>query len=97
MSEKVIEHPARVLEEIKAELEEGVIKDSSIVDFNEVGGARLKGFVVSLTLNKKFAYTRAVFEYWRKRLGADDYTIYVVRNRLKIRFEEPCSEKVPEP
>ena len=84
------------LEEIKAEVEEGVIKDSSIVDFSEVCGARLKGFVVSLTLNTKFAYTRAVFENWLQRLGADDYTIYVVGNRLKIRFDVPYSKTTQE-
>ena len=96
MSEKVIEHPARALEEIKAEVKEGVIKDSSILDFSEVNIPRLRGFAVFMTLSTKLKYTRAGFENWRRRLKADDYVISVSRNQLKIRFDVPYSEDTQE-
>lgn len=89
MSEKVIEHPARLLEEIKAEVKEGVIKNSFILDFSEASNARLFGIGVLMTLSAKFSYTRADFEHWREKLGADDYNISVSRNQLKIRFYVP--------
>lgn len=97
MSEKVIEHPVRHLEEIKAEVKEDVIKDSSILDFSEVNIASLKGFVVLMTLSTKYNYPYAVLENWRKRLGADDYVLCVDRNRLKIRFNVPYSKTTQEP
>ena len=97
MSEKVIEHPVMHLEEIKAEVKEDVIKDSSILDFSKVNIASLKGFVVLMTLSTKYNYPYAVLENWRKRLGADDYVLCVDRNRLKIRFNVPCRETMLEP
>lgn len=97
MSEKIIEHPARALDEIKEEVMECVIKDSYILDFSEVNPERLKGFAVCLTLSTKFGYTRAVFENWRRKLGADDYVIRVDKNRLRIRFDVPYRETRQEP
>lgn len=97
MSEKIIELPERALNEIKAEVKEGVIKKAYVLEFSEENKARLFGFSVFMTLSTKFGYTRAVLENWRRKLGADDYVIRVDRNRLKIRFDVPYSKTRQEP
>lgn len=97
MSEKIIEHLSRRLEEIKALDKEGVIKDSCILDFSKVNIEILKCFAVCMTLRTKYTYTYALLENWRERLGAGDYVFCVDRNRLKIRFYVLCSKDTQEP
>jgi hypothetical protein len=83
---KTIEHAASVLKEIKAEINEDVIKDYEMPSLCNMQTARETGFAVILTLSTKFDYTSAVLDDWRKRLEADDYMISVKRNQLRVRF-----------
>ncbi len=93
MSKKTIEHAASVLKEIKAEVNEGVIKDYEMPTLCNMETARDTGFAVILTLSTKYDYTSAVIDDWRKRLEADDYMISVKRNQLRIRFNVMYSKK----
>ena len=86
MSKKTKEHAASVLKEIKAEVNDEVIKDHRIPDLCNVQTAKVTGFAVILTLSTRYDYTSKNLEDWRKRLDADDYFISVNRNRLQVRF-----------
>lgn len=86
MSKKTIKHAASVLNEIKAEIKDDVIKYYEILKLCNVETARETGFAVILTLSTRYDYTSLVLENWRKRLDADDYIIRVNRNRLQVRF-----------
>ena len=90
---KTIEHAASVLKEIKAEINEGVIKDYEMPSLCNMQTARETGFAVILTLSTKYDYTSAVLDDWRKRLEADDYMISVKRNQLRVRFNVMYGKK----
>jgi hypothetical protein len=83
---KTIEHAASVLKEIKAEINEDVIKDYEMPSLCNMQTARETGFAVILTLSTKYDYTSAMLDDWRKRLEASDYMISVKRNQLRVRF-----------
>lgn len=83
---KTIKHAASVLKEIKAEVTEGVIKDSEIPTLCNMDTAKETGFAVILKLSAKFDYTNKILDGWMKRLEADDYWISVKNNQLLVRF-----------
>ena len=83
---KTIEHAASVLKEIKAEINEDVIKDYEMPSLCNMQTARETGFAVILTLSTKYDYTSAILDDWRKRLEASDYMISVKRNQPRVRF-----------
>ena len=86
MKKKTIEHAASVVKEIKAEVNEGVIKDCMIPTLCNMETGKTTGFAVVLTLSTKFDYTNTILDGWKERLCADDYMISVRRNQLKVRF-----------
>lgn len=90
---KTIEHAASVLKEIKAEIDEGVIKDYEMPSLCNMQTARETGFAVILTLSTKYDYTSAILDDWRKRLEASDYMISVKRNQLRVRFNVMYGKK----
>lgn len=90
---KTIEHAASVLKEIKAEINEDVIKDYEMPSLCNMQTARETGFAVILTLSTKYDYTSAILDDWRKRLEASDYMISVKRNQLRVRFNEMYGKK----
>lgn len=90
---KTIEHAASVLKEIKAEINEGVIKDYEMPSLCNMQTAKETGFAVILTLSTKYDYTSAILDDWRKRLEASDYIISVKRNQLRVRFNVMYGKK----
>lgn len=90
---KTTEHAASVLKEIKAEINEDVIKDYEMPSLCSMQTARETGFAVILTLSTKYDYTSAILEDWRKRLEASDYMISVKRNQLRVRFNVMYGKK----
>ena len=90
---KTIEHAASVLKEIKAEINEGVIKDYEMPSLCNMQTARETGFAVILTMSTKYDYTSAILDDWRKRLEASDYMISVKRNQLRVRFNVMYGKK----
>lgn len=90
---KTIEHAASVLKEIKAEINEGVIKDYNMPSLCNMQTAKETGFAVILTLSTKYDYTSAILDDWRKRLEASDYIISVKRNQLRVRFNVMYGKK----
>lgn len=86
MSKKTIEHATGVLKELKAEVNNGVIKGHEIPVLCNMETGRETGFAVVLTLSTKYDYPSTILEKWRKRLEADDYVISVNRNQLRITF-----------
>lgn len=90
---KTIEHAASVLKEIKAEINEDVIKDYEMPSLCNMQTATETGFAVILTLSTKYDYTSAILDDWRKRLEASDYMISVKRNQLRVRFNVMYGKK----
>lgn len=90
---KTIEHAASVIREIKAEINEDVIKDYGMPSLCNMQTARETGFAVILTLSTKYDYTSAILDDWRKRLEASDYMISVKRNQLRVRFNVMYGKK----
>lgn len=90
---KTTEHAASVLKEIKAEINEDVIKDYEMPSLCNMQTARETGFAVILTLSTKYDYTSAILDDWRKRLEASDYMISVKRNQLRVRFNVMYGKK----
>lgn len=86
MSKKKIENAFKVLKEIKAEVNTGVIKDSHFSKLYNLDTARETGLAVVLTLSTKYDYPSTIMDKWRKRLDAEDYVISVSRNQLRITF-----------
>lgn len=86
MSKKTIEHAAGVLNEIKAEVNNGVIKGHEIPVLCNMDTGRETGFAVVLNLSTKYDYSSKILDKWRNRLEAFDYVISVSRNQLRITF-----------
>lgn len=86
MSKKTLENAVKVLKEIKAEVNSGVIKSHEIPVLCNMETGRETGFAVVLTLSTKYDYPSKILEKWRKRLEAEDYVISVSRNQLRITF-----------
>ena len=93
MAKKTTDRAFEVLKEIKAEINEGVIKDHEMPTLCDIQTCEETGFAVILTLSTKYDYTSAVLDDWRKRLEADDYMISVKRNQLRVRFNVMYGKK----
>ena len=90
---KTTKHAASVIREIKAEINEDVIKDYEMPTLCNIQTARETGCAVILTLSTKYDYPNEIFDDWRKRLEASDYIISVLRNRLRLRFNVMFGKK----
>ena len=86
MGEKTQEHAAEVLKAIKAEVESDVIKSYEMPTLLEGKKCEETGFSVILTLNTKYYYSSDLLNDWKERLKADEYTITVRRNQLRVNF-----------
>lgn len=87
MKEKTKEHAAEVLKAIKAELvSSDVIKSYEMPTLCDMKTGEDTGFAVILTLSTKYDYTSDLLNDWKERLEADDYTITVSRNQLRVKF-----------
>lgn len=93
MSKKTIENAVKVLKEIKAEVNSGVIKAFEIPVLCNMETGRETGFAVVMTLSTKYDYPSTIIEKWRKRLDAEDYVISVSRNQLRITFNVMYQKK----
>ena len=71
-NKKEKQQAASVLREIKAEVKDGVIKDSEMPSLCNIDTGKKTGFAVILTLSTKFDYESATLEDWRRRMDADD-------------------------
>lgn len=86
MEKVTIEHAASVVKEIKAEVNEGVIKDCEIPTLCNMETGKTTGFAVVLTLSTKYDYTNTILDEWKERLCAGEYLIIGSKNQLKVRF-----------
>ena len=86
MKEKTQEHAAEVLKAIKAEVHSDVIKSYEMPTLCDMKTGEDTGFVVVLMLSTKYYYTSDLLNEWKERLKADEYTIIVRCNQLRMRF-----------
>jgi len=80
------EEAVRVVKDIMAEVNDGVIRDFRIPALCNAKTGKETGFAVVLTLSAKYEYQNKVLDNWKDRMGADDYIIQVLRNQLIVRF-----------
>lgn len=92
-NKKTTDYAASVVKSIKAEVNEGVIKDYEMPSLCNFDTAKTTGFAVILTLSTKFDYTNKILDDWKERLCADDYMISVRRNQLRVRFNVMYDKK----
>lgn len=86
MKEKTIDCAAETIKEIKAEVQNGVIKDHLISSLCNMSTSQNTGFVVELNLSGKFEYTNDVLDDWKNRFSADSYSIKIRSNSLYVRY-----------
>ena len=80
------EEAVRVVKDIMAEVNNGVIKDFRIPALCNAKTCKETGFAVVLTLSARYDYPNTVLDNWKDRMDADDYIIQVLRNQLIVRF-----------
>lgn len=71
---------------MKEEIGKGVIKEHTINSIFNMKTGKETGQAVVMTCGTKFEYTEEVLNYWKKKLGADEFRIQVNRTRLFITF-----------
>lgn len=84
--EKTVKYAKSVNETLKQECAEGVIKDFEIPPLCNIKTGKNTGFAVILYVSSKYDYSEELLGEWKKRFGADEYSISARRNQLKIRF-----------
>ena len=87
MNERTYEHAASVIEDIKAKVNKGVIKDYEMPSLCNMHTGETTGFAVCIQLGTKFDYTNAILDDWMKQLCADEYMISVKRTQLWVQFK----------
>ena len=86
MAKKSTEQAHKVLKEIEAEVNKGVIKECEMPTLCNAETGMETGFAVILTLSTKFDYRNTMLDNWKVRLSADDYMIRVRRNQMQVRY-----------
>ena len=85
-AEESIKHSHEVVEAIKQELQDDVIKDYMMQPLVNMKTGKTTGHGVELQVSTKYDYSEDVLKDWKERLGADGWNIRIRRNQLFIRF-----------
>ena len=85
-AEESIKHSHEVVEAIKQDLQDDVIKDYMMPPLVNMKTGKTTGHGVELQVSTKYDYSEDVLKDWKKRLGADGWNIRIRRNQLFIRF-----------
>ncbi len=84
--EKTVKYAKSVIETLKQECADGVIKDIGIPPLINIKTGENTGFAVILHVASRYDYTEKLLDKWKKRFGADEYSISARRNQLQIKF-----------
>ena len=84
--EKTVKYAKSVIEALKQECVDGVIKDFEIPQLCNIKTGKNTGFAVILYVTSKYDYSEKLLGKWKKRFGADRYSVSARRNQLKIIF-----------
>ena len=84
--EKTVKYANSVIEKLKQECADGVIKNFEIPPLINIKTFKNTGFAVILHVASKYDYSEKLLGKWKKRFGADEYSISARRNQLQIRF-----------
>lgn len=84
--EKTVKYANSVIEALKQECIDGVIKDFVIPPLINIKTGENTGFAVILDVASGYDYSEELLGKWKKRFGADEYRISVRRNQLQIKF-----------
>lgn len=74
------------LEEIKSELQDGVIKDIEIPPLVNMKTGKTTGHAVEMQVSTKYDYNETLLTEWKDKPKADAWNIRVRNNRLFLRF-----------
>ena len=84
--EKTVKYAKSVIETLKQECVDGVIKDFEIPSLCNIKTGKNTGFAVILYITSKYDYSEKLLGEWKERFGADEYSISARRNQLQIKF-----------
>ena len=85
-AEESIKHSHEVVEAIKQDLQDDVIKDYMMPPLVNMKTGNTTGHGVELQVSTKYDYSEDVLKDWKEKLGADGWNIRIRRNQLFIRF-----------
>lgn len=85
-AEESIKHSYEVVEAIKQELRDDVIKDYMMPPLVNMKTGKTTGHRVELQVSTKYDYSEDVLKDWKEKLGADGWNIRIRRNQLFICF-----------
>ena len=84
--EKTVKYANSVIEALKQECIDGIIKDFVIPPLINIKTGENTGFAVILHVASGYDYSEKLLRKWKKRFGADEYSISARRNQLQIKF-----------
>ena len=87
-----VKNAAIVLEEIRGQVNKGVIKDFEIAPMVNIHTHKTTGIAVILQLGRNFDFPSDVLEDWKERLRAYEYLIDARHNQLHVTFKIKVKE-----
>lgn len=85
--DKSIENVAGIIDQIKSELLDDVIKDYDTPSLLDIQTREVIGYCVVIYVSSKYDYSESTLNEWKSRLQADEYSIRVTNHRLTIKYK----------
>lgn len=85
--DKSIENVAGIVDQIKSELLDDVIKDYDTPSLVDMQTREVIGYGVVIYVSSKYSYSESTLNEWKSRLQADEYSIRVTNHRLTIKYK----------
>ena len=84
--EKTVKYANSVIEALKQECIDGIIKDFVIPPLINIKTGENTGFAVILHVASGYDYSEELLGKCKERFGADEYSVTARRNQLQIKF-----------
>lgn len=85
--QKTPKHASEIINALMEEYADGVIKNFEFSPMMNMNTGETIGFGIIMQVATKYDYPESLLDQWRKRFGADEYSIHVNRNQLWITFK----------
>lgn len=83
---KTQQQAAEVVRSLQETYAKGVIKSWEIPPLVNIRTGKDTGFAVIVYLASKYEYINDLFNDWKEKLSADEYTISAKKNQLQVKF-----------
>ena len=85
--DKSIENVAGIIDQIKSELLDDVIKDYDTPSLVDIQTREVIGYGVVIYVSSEYDYSESTLNEWKSRLQADEYSVRVTNHRLTIKYK----------